>query len=1027
MTTETTLLAEEAPAATDRTRRDRQRLTVVTLVSGVLTVLFAGLLPLAPVTVNDPTVQWPLDASAPRSTMLPLGAYRPLGLDARFSCATARAAESSGGVVFSTIDPGVPAVGERGLVVRAEAGRVVVRGPGVTVLDEPVPAGDCAYQVRGDQAGLAVLRNGAEVARGPAGVLPDVHVLTTSITSLASAGLTVRIRVDDQFNTSPAPLKIVLMVLLSLAAIITVVCLVLLDRRIERSPATRSRWRLRLVDLAVPAVMVLWMFLAPMSDDDGYYSAMARNVPFEGYVGNYYQLHNQGFTPFSWFYYFLAKWQVFGSAPVVLRIPALLFGLVTWAAARWFVAEAKVVPPAWRERSPWVERASRAVLGAAFLVWWLPLDMGVRPEGVVTMCGVLTLLAVTIAVERQRLVALGAAVGVAGVGFFAHPTGFTVLAPLLAGWVFAWRLLRRDGADWRTVLARVLAVVSPAALAAFAAFADGSLRDFFHAQAIFLRLAGQESWYTEFVRYMFLLNPSDPMANYAKRAPVLVCIAALVWFVVLVTAARARRIPVPARLSLAGWSTLLAFLLLWFTPSKWTHHFGSLAGIGSVFLALMLLGSVPLVRELTRDRRLPVPVVLGAVASVVAMLALAAHGANKWPYSWLLGMPHADVAPFVSVVRLDKPLLWLAAIGAVSAAVFWWARRRAPGWRSYAPVVAVPVVVVLFFAANITYLVGGFAVATVRTLDTWSPWAASVQDPLAARCVAADAIDVLDVRNARALDMLPGQPATDESGFVSGRGWFAPAPPPAGGVSARIWGSLIPRPGQDAPERNTGGLRTPWFALGGSLPAGGALATVVSGRLAGGNTLTAEYANTAGEVVSRREITDRSDSVLWRNLVLAESGQLPAGASAVRLVATDGTVDRGGWLAVSAPSVQRPVALREYLPGDAAVAVAWQFAFLFPCQRQPRLQDGIIEPISYAVQWGDTPLSGLGDATWQPGRGGLFGDVIFTQSVTSLTARLRDFPGQYPLQVYQTAAPYPAQQYTLTRQHQTLLGWEAIR
>lgn len=921
MTTQTIPLAPEAPSATAPPVPGKRRLLAVTVVAGALTVLLSALMPLAPVTINDPTVTWPENAAAPRSTMLALSAYRPFEMDARFGCGAVRAAQASGGVVFATVNPADPALG---LVVKAEKDRLVVSG--VATLDEPVPSGDCAYEIRGDRGGLSVLRDGAEIGRSA--TMPDVHVLETSITSLSSADLSVRIRVDDQFSTSPAPLKIVLMVLLALCAATAFACLVLLDRRVHREPG-RFRLRLSPVDLVVPAIMVLWVFLAPMSDDDGYYSAMARNVPFEGYVGNYYQILNQGFTPFSWFYYFLAKWQVFGFAPVVLRVPALLFGLVTWFAARRYVSG----------------RLSGVVLGTAFLAWWLPLDMGVRPEGVVTMCGMLTLLAVTVAVERQRLALLGVAVCVAGIGFFAHPTGFTTLAPLLAGLPFAWKLLTKD-AGWRTVVARTLAVLSPGAVAMIMAFSDGSLRDFLYAQEIFKKMAGSETWYTEFARWMFLLNQGDAMANYAKRAPVLVCVVVLVWFVVLVTAARARRIDVPPRLALAGWSTLFAFFLLWFTPSKWTHHFGSLAGIGSVFIALMLLSSVPLVRELTDDRRVPVPVLLGGIVSVVAMFGLAGHGANLWPYSWHLGLPSAGVPPHLSVLKFDKPYWWLLLIAVVAFVL----HRRGKG--SYAPVIAIPVVVVLFFAANITYLVGGFAVATVRTLDTWSPWAASVQDPLAERCVAADAIEV-----------------------------------------------ATPRPLTPLPDR--------WFAIQTDQ-----LATVVTGKPV---PVTYEYATSNAEVLSTGKLTDGVDSTLRRTLVLPPA---PARATQVRLT---------GEGEFTPPAAQKYVPLREFLPRESAVGVAWQFAFLFPCQRQPRIQDGVIEPISYAVQWGDTQWLGLSDATWQPVRGALFGDVLSSQEVTALPARLRDFPGPHAIQVYQTKPLYEAGQYTLTHDRQTRMGWEGVR
>jgi hypothetical protein len=922
VTTETISLAPETPVMSTRPGQGRRRrLLAVAVVSGALTVLLSALMPLAPVTINDPTVTWPENASAPRSTMLALSAYRPFEMDARFTCATARAAQASGGVVVATITPSAPA---RGLVVRAENDRLLVSG--VAAVDEPVPAGDCSYQIAGDRDGLRILRDGKEIGRSA--IMPDVHVLATSITTQATADLSVRIRVDDQFSTSPSPLKVVLMVLLALSAATAFTCLVLLDRRVSREPA-RFRWRPGPVDLVVPAIMILWLFLAPMSDDDGYYSAMARNVPFEGYVGNYYQILNQGFTPFSWFYYFLAKWQVFGFAPVVLRVPALVFGLVTWFAARRYVSG----------------KFSGIVLGAAFLAWWLPLDMGVRPEGVVTMCGMLTLLAVTAAVERGRLALLGVAVGVAGIGFFAHPTGFTTLAPLLAGLPFAWKLLTKD-AGWRTVVARTLAVLSPGAIAMIMAFSDGTLRDFLYAQEIFKKMAGSESWYTEFARWMFLLNQGDAMANYAKRAPVLVCVVALVWFVVLVTAARARRIDVPPRLALAGWSTLFAFFLLWLTPSKWTHHFGSLAGIGSVFIALMLLGSVPLVRELTSDRRMPVPVLLGGIVSVVAMLGLAGHGANLWPYSWHLGLPSTGVPPHVSVLKFDKPYWWLVLIVVVAVVL----HRRGRG--SLAPVIAIPVVVVMFFVANTAYLVGGFTVATVRTLDTWSPWAANVQDPLARRCVAADAVEV-----------------------------------------------ATPQPLVALPDR--------WFAIQTD-----PVATVVTG---GPAPVTYEYANSNATVLGTGEITDNVDSTVRRTLVLPPA---PAGATQVRLT---GEGD------FTPPAAQKYVRLREFLPREPAVAVAWQIAFLFPCQRQPRVQDGVIEPVSYAVQWGDTQALGLSDATWQPVRGALFGNVVTTHEVTAFPARLRDSSRPYPIQVYRATPLYETGRYTTTRDTQTRMGWEGVR
>ena len=93
----------------------------------------------------------------------------------------------------------------------------------------------------------------------------------------------------------------------------------------RRRHGRRALWRLgwpRIVDLVVPAVIGFWMFVAPATDDDGYYAAMARNSRISGDVGNYYQLYDQNFTPFTWFYQSLGWWQqLVGNAPVLQRHP----------------------------------------------------------------------------------------------------------------------------------------------------------------------------------------------------------------------------------------------------------------------------------------------------------------------------------------------------------------------------------------------------------------------------------------------------------------------------------------------------------------------------------------------------------------------------------------------------------------------------------------------------------------------------------------------------------------------------------
>ena len=106
--------------------------------------------------------------------------------------------------------------------------------------------------------------------------------------------------------------------------------------------------------------------------------------------------------------------------------------------------------------------------------------------------------------------------------------------------------------------------------------------------------------------------------------------------------------------------------------------------------------------------------------------------------------------------------------------------------------------------------------------------------------------------------------------------------------------------------------------------------------------------------------------------------------------------------------------LDEYLGTQQPVGLAWQIAFHFPCLRPPHIIDGITEPPTAAVMWGDRPLSGLGDGSWQTSRGGIFGQVQRTQSTLELLARFPDQPGERRIQGYLFASPLARDAYTVT-------------
>jgi hypothetical protein len=177
-------------------------------------------------------------------------------------------------------------------------------------------------------------------------------------------------------------------------------------------------------------------------------------------------------------------------------------------------------------------------------------------------------------------------------------------------------------------------------------------------------------------------------------------------------------------------------------------------------------------------------------------------------------------------------------------------------------------------------------------------------------------------------------------------------------------------------------------------------------------------------VLGVQPLGDAVDAPAWRTFVL-DPGSVGAGqADLVRLVAADRSGGPGGWLALTGPSLLTSVPLEEYLPDDAAVATAWQIAWVFPCQRLPTVRYGITEPVEYGVLWRIDPTSwGLWDNTWQVFRGGLFAPVTRTSSVTELATTFPDWPDVRDVQVFRFDPPYDTDAYELEPGRDARMGW----
>ena len=715
-----------------------------------------------------------------------------------------------------------------------------------------------------------------------------------------------------------------------------------------------------MVDAGVLGVLGGWAIIGPLTDDDGFATTIARNAAHTGNVGNYYRWWNAAETPFALSEQLLAPLTQVSLAPLWLRVPSTVAGMVIW-----FVVSRGVLGAA----LPAVARTVRIRLLAAvfFLAAWLPFNLGVRPEPYLALgvTGVLALLW-----RARGAAALGWAALVAGLTIPISPSGILVAAPVA---VFAPRIVAILGSSARgrvEVLARVLLLCCIGAVGLTAIFADQTWDGLVTATRWHDFFGPSLPWYHEPDRYRSLLG-IDQDGSATKRIPVLLTLAVLPVVAVLL-ARRSGAVPEVNQGSAEGSAARLtgvvvtALALLWLTPSKWSHHFGALAGL----LASFLVVAVALVMQ---RKHPPVgdPVTAGVgvagAALVAGAAALAFAGPNAWWQPAVYDVPWSAGPVRPIGLPLDSPLLW---IGALALGYALWtapvtlaALRPVSGdtssgsYRHSRALLAAPAVLAVAATATaVAVMLGSFLTAPVRR-PAGSLALANLHS-LAGEpsCGLADSIQVLPdgAVLAPAVSsgfLYPGAlypgldlPAPDSRGRLAGftaLGGFDPSSPPPNppgtGMSAQLWGSLARGP------RSTGSLTSPWFRLPPLGPASG-VAISVSGRTDRGNKLTLEFGRAVStEVVTlgQRDPFDRvkldqdhlegpPDYRPWRSIGL-DAAQIPGGADRVRIRAVDATTDPNGWLAVTGPRLRSVVGLTAFLASHRPVLVSWPQAFLFPC------------------------------------------------------------------------------------------------
>ncbi|MDQ4119584.1 MAG: arabinosyltransferase domain-containing protein, partial [Actinomycetota bacterium] len=884
-------------------------------------------------------------------------------------------------------DPDPAAESLPGLRAAVVDGALRVVTGGVPLDPVPLPAGDCTVTLTSDPQRTTVAVDGRPVVVHEGDARPAVVGVFTD--APATDGLSVRFTADTRFQTTIGPLKAGIAVLGALAVL---GMLVLLARR--EAPARvrllpRGWWRPRGPDLFVTATMAGWWVIGPVTVDDGYIAGIVRSRGENGFIGNVYRWLNAPEAPFSWFYDLYALWSGVSASTAWLRLPSVLLALATW-----FLVSRAVAPRLLPARSPVTNRWTPWLVAVATLAWFVPFLPSMRPEPWVALGLVGTVLAVERGIATRRLTPLVVGLLVGGVTTAVTPGGLMAFVPFLAAGVPVLRTLRARAVLFgRWPLIAVL-LAAPAA-AVFLMASDQSLAAMLEATRVRALIGGGQPWYEEYTRYSDLLEPGDIYGTLGRRLPVLLTLLAAggtLW----VLARRGSGLPAgPGRRVVV--SFLLALVAMTATPTKWSQHFGDVAGLGGVVLALGLVaGSAAVLRRRTTS---PAPALLGlTVVVVTGSLVLA--GWNNWPFvsnwwepTWSTVSPPIAGVPAATVWLVAG----LAVVGFLAVRLGWRASADRPlqaPRRQPSP--AAPALLLTVLVLAVTVL--SFARTAVTHRDDYTLASDAVSTAAGRPCGLQERVSV---ETDPAAGLLP------VDGPAEGT---APLPVDVGGTAM---------PGIAA----TAPARTGWFRLDPQQTAQALPVVVtVSGTLPEGRRLVAEFSDAARSPVAERDVrpSDEEPGTPTDRRLLA-----PDGARYVRLVVDDAPRNAragatGGGAVVSLPRVPRLTRMTDLLPPGTPAVLDWPVAFVFGCLTPAPLPQGTASVPRWRV--GTEQSSDAGEITYAPGFGGPFAGPRLLVTQRRMATYLDGDPTRDATQLYRWT-PRPATPLAPQVTPETVPGW----
>jgi arabinosyltransferase C len=1000
-------LAEELPSRSVKGAGVSHRTArMVAVVAGLLGALLAIATPLLPVNQTTAQLNWPQNGTF-QSVDAPLIGYVATELNISVPCQAAAglAGPQNAGktVLLSTVPKQAPKAIDRGLLIQRANDELVLIVRNVPVVVAPlsqVLSPDCqrltftahADRVTAEFVGLSYGPNaehpGSPLRGEKSGYdfRPQIVGVFTDLAGPTPPGLSFSATVDTRYSSSPTPLKMAAMIL---GVVLTAVALIALHV-LDTADGTRHRrflpsrwWSIGALDALVIAVLVWWHFVGANTSDDGYILTMARVSEHAGYMANYYRWLGTPEAPFGWYYDLLALWAHVSTSSIWMRLPTLAMALTCW----WAISR-EVIPRLGHAVK--TNRAAAWTAAGLFLATWLPLDNGLRPEPIIALGILLTWCSVERAVATNRLLPVAIACIIGALTLFSGPTGIASIGALLVAVGPLRTIIHRRSRQFG-VLPLLAPIAAAATVTVILIFRDQTLAGELQATALKRALGPSLSWFDEHIRYERLFMAS-PDGSVARRFAVLAVLLAL--GITVAMSLRKGRIPGTA----AGPSrrivgiTIISFLAMMFTPTKWTHHFGVFAGLAGSLGALAAVAVTSMAMRSRRNRTV-------FSATVLFLAALSFASVNGWWYVSNFGVPWSNAFPAWHYA-FATALLALTLVVLLLAAWFHFVAPDGPSsgppktraGARLAPIVQSPLAIAAWIL--VTFEVVSLTLAMTGQYPAWSvgrsnlealtgkacglaedvmveedtnagmlvPVSASVGDALGAGLSEAftpngipsdvSADPVMERPGDRSFVNEDGKTTTSEAGTEGGTS----AAPGINGSRAQLPYNLDPahtpvlgswRPGSQVPAM----LRSGWYRLPPPDKSRPLLVVSAAGRF-DPREVQVQWATdeqaASGHPGGSFQFFDVGASPAWRNLRMPLSW-IPANATQVRLVANDEDLAPQHWIAVTPPRIPQLHTLQQVVGSADPVFLDWLVGLAFPCQRPFGHQNGVDETPKWRI------------------------------------------------------------------------------